>query len=102
MKLLEIARILGATLQNASPETEITGVAGIENAGPQQITFISNSKYASLAKSTRAAAILVTPDFAAAEHPCAAPCQPLPGILRRRWSFFISLPSIRPAFIPRR
>jgi UDP-3-O-[3-hydroxymyristoyl] glucosamine N-acyltransferase len=69
MKLLEIARILGATLQNASPETEITGVAGIENAGPQQITFISNSKYAALAKSTRAAAILVSPDFSAAELP---------------------------------
>jgi len=69
MKLIEIARILGATLQNASPEAEITGVTGIENAGPQQITFISNAKYASLAKSTRAAAILVTPDFAAAELP---------------------------------
>jgi UDP-3-O-[3-hydroxymyristoyl] glucosamine N-acyltransferase len=69
MKLHEIARILGATLQNATPETEITGVAGIENAGPQQITFISNSKYAALAKSTRAAAILVSPDFTAAELP---------------------------------
>jgi UDP-3-O-[3-hydroxymyristoyl] glucosamine N-acyltransferase len=69
MKLIEIARILGATLQNAKPETEITGVAGIENAGPQQITFISNFKYAALAKSTRAAAILVTPDFSAAELP---------------------------------
>jgi UDP-3-O-[3-hydroxymyristoyl] glucosamine N-acyltransferase len=69
MKLLEIARILGATLQNASPETEVTGVAGIENASPQQITFISNSKYAGLAKSTQAAAILVTHDFSAAELP---------------------------------
>ena len=69
MKLLEIARILGASLQNAMPEAEITGVAGIENAGPQQITFISNSKYAALAKSTRAAAILVTPGFPAAELP---------------------------------
>jgi UDP-3-O-[3-hydroxymyristoyl] glucosamine N-acyltransferase len=69
MKLLEIARILGAPLQNASPETEITGVAGIEDAGPQQITFISNSKYAALAKSTRAAAILVTHDFSAGQLP---------------------------------
>ena len=69
MKLHEIARILGASLQNASPETEIAGVAGIEDAGPQQITFISNSKYAALAKSTRAAAILVTHDFSAAELP---------------------------------
>ena len=50
MKLFEIAQILGASLQNASPETEITGVAGIEEAGPQQITFISNPKYAAMAK----------------------------------------------------
>jgi UDP-3-O-[3-hydroxymyristoyl] glucosamine N-acyltransferase len=65
MKLLEVAHILGASLENAAPELEITGVAGIEEAGPQQITFISNAKYAAMAKSTRAAAILVTPDFPA-------------------------------------
>jgi UDP-3-O-[3-hydroxymyristoyl] glucosamine N-acyltransferase len=69
MKLSEIARILGASLENASPETEVTGVAGIEEAGPQQITFISNPKYAAMAKTTRAAAILVTPDFPAPERP---------------------------------
>jgi UDP-3-O-[3-hydroxymyristoyl] glucosamine N-acyltransferase len=63
MKLLAIAQALGATLQNASPETEITGMAGIEDAGPQQLTFLSNPKYAAMAKSTRAAAILVAPDF---------------------------------------
>jgi len=69
MKLSQIAQILGAALENASPETEVTGVAAIEEAGPQQITFISNPKYASLAKSTRAAAILVTPDFPAEGRP---------------------------------
>lgn len=63
MKLSEIAQILGASLQNASPELEITGVAGIEEAGPQQITFISNPKYTAMAKTTKAAAILVTNDF---------------------------------------
>jgi UDP-3-O-[3-hydroxymyristoyl] glucosamine N-acyltransferase len=69
MKLFDIAQILGASLQNASPDTEVTGVAGIEEAGPQQITFISNPKYASQAKTTRAAAILVTPDFPAEQRP---------------------------------
>lgn len=69
MKLIDIARAVGASLQNAAPETEITGVAGIEEAGPQQLTFISNSKYAAMAKSTRAAAILVSPDFPAGELP---------------------------------
>ena len=99
MKLLEIAQILGASLQNASPETEITGVAGIEDAGPQQITFISNSKYAALAKSTRAAAILVTPDFPAGDFPSCA--MPIPTWrLRRLWSFFTSLRSIEPGIHP--
>jgi UDP-3-O-[3-hydroxymyristoyl] glucosamine N-acyltransferase len=46
-------------------ETEISGVAGIEEAGPQQITFVSNSKYAPKAKTTKAAAILVSPEFSA-------------------------------------
>ena len=69
MKLFEIAQLLGASLQDASPETEVTGVAGLENAGPQQITFLSNPKYAALAKSTQAAAILVTPDFPAQGRP---------------------------------
>lgn len=65
MKLFEIAQHLGASLENAAPETNITGVAGIEEAGPQQITFISNPKYAAMAKTTQAAAILVAPDFPA-------------------------------------
>jgi len=69
MKLFKIAQLLGASLQDASPETEVTGVAGIESAGPQQITFLSNPKYAALAKSTQAAAILVTPDFPAQGRP---------------------------------
>jgi UDP-3-O-[3-hydroxymyristoyl] glucosamine N-acyltransferase len=69
MKLSEIARILGASVENASPELEISGVAGIEEAGPQQITFISNPKYSALAKTTKAAAILVTPDFAVQDRP---------------------------------
>ena len=65
MKLSEIAESLGASLENAAPETEVLGVAGIEEAGPQQITFISNPKYAAMARTTKAAAILVTQDFPA-------------------------------------
>jgi UDP-3-O-[3-hydroxymyristoyl] glucosamine N-acyltransferase len=65
MKLSEIAESLGASLENAAPETEILGVAGIEEADPQQITFISNPKYAAMAKTTKAAAVLVTQDFPA-------------------------------------
>lgn len=65
MKLAEIASRLGARLENGSPETEITGVAGIEEAGPGELTFVSNPKYAGLARSTRASAVIVAEDFPA-------------------------------------
>jgi len=63
MKLSAIAQAIGARLDHGSPETEITGVAGIEAAAPGQITFVSNPKYAPLARSTKASAIIVTDDF---------------------------------------
>jgi UDP-3-O-[3-hydroxymyristoyl] glucosamine N-acyltransferase len=63
MKLSAIAQAIGARLDHGSPETEITGVAGIEAAAPGQITFVSNPKYAPLARTTKASAIIVTDDF---------------------------------------
>jgi UDP-3-O-[3-hydroxymyristoyl] glucosamine N-acyltransferase len=63
MKLEDLARKLGAECRGPA-DLEITGVAGIEDAGPGQLTFISNRKYASFARTTKASAILVTPDFA--------------------------------------
>lgn len=66
MRLSEIAKALGATLECAADDQksiEISGVVGIENAVPGQITFISNRKYASLAKTTQASAVIVTEEF---------------------------------------
>ena len=65
MKLADIATALSARLDNASPDTEITGVAGIEHAGPGQITFVSNPKYTAAAKTTKASAVIVSEDFPA-------------------------------------
>src|SRR6202795_2070922 len=65
MKLSEINRILGTRLENGAPETEIRGVAGIENAAPGQLTFIANPKYAAAARTTRASAVIVAEDFPA-------------------------------------
>jgi len=62
MQSAELARLLQAELRG-DPDLDITGVAGLEEAGPGQITFVANPKYAPLAKTTRASAILVTPDF---------------------------------------
>jgi UDP-3-O-[3-hydroxymyristoyl] glucosamine N-acyltransferase len=65
MKLSEINRILGTRLENGAPETEIRGVAGIETAGPGQLTFIANPKYAAAARTTKASAVIVSEDFPA-------------------------------------
>ncbi|HTS58019.1 MAG TPA: UDP-3-O-(3-hydroxymyristoyl)glucosamine N-acyltransferase [Terriglobales bacterium] len=65
MRLREIASALGARLENGSPDTIVTGVAGIEKAGPGQLTFLANPKYAAAAKKTQAAAIIVSEDFPA-------------------------------------
>jgi UDP-3-O-[3-hydroxymyristoyl] glucosamine N-acyltransferase len=65
MKLSQISEALGTTLDNVSPDTEITGVAGIEQAGPGQISFVANVKYAAAAKTTKASAVIVAEDFPA-------------------------------------
>ena len=65
MKLSQISEALGTTLDNVSPDTEITGVAGIERAGPGQITFVANVKYAAAAKTTKASAVIVAENFPA-------------------------------------
>src|SRR5579863_2537881 len=65
MRLAQIASALGARLENGSPDTEITGVAGIEEAGPGQLTFVANPKYAAAARTTKASAVIVAEDFPA-------------------------------------
>jgi UDP-3-O-[3-hydroxymyristoyl] glucosamine N-acyltransferase len=62
MKLGELASALGAEL-HGDPGLEVTGVKGIEDAGPTEITFVANRKYAGLARTTKAAAVLVEPEF---------------------------------------
>jgi len=63
MKLAQIATALGARLENGSPDTEITGVAGIEEAGPGHLTFVANPKYASAARTAKAEAVIVAQNF---------------------------------------
>jgi len=64
MKLSEIASALGARLEG-DDAVEIAGLAGIEQAGPGQLTFVANPKYAAAAKTTRASAVIVAEDFPA-------------------------------------
>jgi UDP-3-O-[3-hydroxymyristoyl] glucosamine N-acyltransferase len=58
MKLADLAEKLSCRLEGP-PETEIHGVAGIDQATPGQITFLSNKRYIPLLRTTRASAVLI-------------------------------------------
>jgi UDP-3-O-[3-hydroxymyristoyl] glucosamine N-acyltransferase len=68
MKLADIAEALGCAL-SGDGNVEITGVAGIEEAGPSDLTFVSNPKYVRAARSTGAGAIIVSTDFESVRPP---------------------------------
>ena len=61
MKLREISELIGGELVGDG-EVEITGVAGIREAGPGDITFLANPKYRSDLERTRASAVIVGRD----------------------------------------
>lgn len=69
MKLTDIAAMIGASLDPADTDREITGVAPIESAAPGTITFITNPKYAPAARTTQASAIIVDENFPAVGKP---------------------------------
>ncbi len=57
MKLDELAAALGCRLEGEG-SLEIAGVAGLDDAGPDQVTFLSNPKYSSKVAETKAGAII--------------------------------------------
>ena len=62
--LKEIARILGGEI-DGDKNCIISGLAGIEKAGPGDITFVANPKYAKYIATTRASAIVCAPETVA-------------------------------------
>ena len=60
--LAELSEYLGGIL-HGDPAAHITRVSGIETASPGDLAFVANPKYASLARTTQATAVLVEPDF---------------------------------------
>jgi UDP-3-O-[3-hydroxymyristoyl] glucosamine N-acyltransferase len=68
LKLRDLAERLHCRLEGDG-DLDITRVAGIEDAGPGDLTFLANLKYASLVSHTRASAIILAGD--APKAPCA-------------------------------
>ena len=75
MKLKDIADRIEARL-DGDGEIDIRGVAGIEDAGPGDLTFFTNPRYAPELRRTRAAAVILAD--AAEAAPCAMLRAPRP------------------------
>jgi UDP-3-O-[3-hydroxymyristoyl] glucosamine N-acyltransferase len=61
MTLQQLAERIGATVIGDGAAS-ITGCAAIDRAGPHELTFLANAKYAQYLHSTRAAAVVIDPN----------------------------------------
>lgn len=60
MKLSELAKKTHSAVESGSPETEIESAAGLDIAGPSQISFLANPKYTPQVDTTKAGAIFLS------------------------------------------
>jgi UDP-3-O-[3-hydroxymyristoyl] glucosamine N-acyltransferase len=60
LKLRELADRLNCRLEGDG-DIDIERVAGIESAGPGDLTFFANPKYATHLRATRASAVILAP-----------------------------------------
>src|SRR5438067_12416847 len=64
MTVAELAREIGAEVVGDA-SAEINAVATLEDAGPGQVSFLSNPKYIKQLETTRASAVIVAPGITA-------------------------------------
>lgn len=86
MKLSEIASAVEARMEGQ--DVEITAVAGIQQAGPSELTFVANPRYAGAAKTTKASAVIVAQDFPALETPTLRSANPYLAFARALELFY--------------
>src|SRR5919206_81258 len=60
MKLSELAKLTGARLEGITDDIEITGAAGLDEAGEGHVTFLANPRYTPRVNNTRASAIYLS------------------------------------------
>jgi len=100
MKLSEIAEKLGCEM--VGRDVEITRVSGIDEAGEGCLTFVSNRKYISRIKTTRASAIILGKDVPPVDIPSLKTDDPYFAFARALEIFFEPLspePGVHPTAV---
>jgi UDP-3-O-[3-hydroxymyristoyl] glucosamine N-acyltransferase len=62
MKLSELASLTGARIEGNSDNIEITGAAGLDDAGTGEVSFLANPRYTPKINTTQASAIYLSED----------------------------------------
>lgn len=60
MKLSELAALTSASIQKDFADLEINGAAGLDDAGPGDVTFLANPRYTPRINSTKASALYLS------------------------------------------
>lgn len=64
MKLGELAQHIQGRLEGADPQAPVEGIAPITTAGPAEVTFLANPRYARHVGDSQAAAVIVPDNYA--------------------------------------
>jgi UDP-3-O-[3-hydroxymyristoyl] glucosamine N-acyltransferase len=88
MKVSEIAQILGGRV-TGDPSREIRGVAGMETAGPEDLSFADGPRALKQARASSAGCLLVAEGSAIGERTCIAVSNP-------KWAFVRASRALRP------
>ncbi len=65
LTLQQLAGLVDGEIRRGDPTVKITGINAIAEAGPGEVTFLGNDRYAPALKTTRAQAVLVAVNFEA-------------------------------------
>jgi UDP-3-O-[3-hydroxymyristoyl] glucosamine N-acyltransferase len=85
--LAELAAEVGAVLRG-SPDVEIRGIGPLENARPDQLTFLTHNRFIPLLNQCRAAALIVSPSFKDLDYPLLICDRPYVALARIAQLFF--------------
>ncbi len=93
MKLQELSEKLGVALDGPG-DLEIRGVNTLEDAGPEELAFLANPKYVNQLATTRAGAVILTPEEPSRGRPALRASNPYLTFARAMELFY---PPARPA-----
>lgn len=91
MKVKELARLLGGQL-DGDENIEIRGVAGLESAGPSDLTFAEGERAVQSAANSRAGCLLVPAGTTLPDHTVIAVAHPKLALIRAARSLIVPRP----------